>query len=194
MAKKEKSKFLAEGLVLQAVEEGMDAKIYRLGRLVGRASDGVFQRNPESNVFYLILKGFSRVGAIPVKGAEKEVDLMPVDVSVEEVLALKDREELIFHIMNHTPPILQEVMKAVDPAIETVSDEEFAKLMEQKAPELDKELSALLMDHWHRSKTAPPVIQVSNELTVKYLEESGYIPQIPGSEQILKGFYLQNPS
>ena len=129
-----------------------------------------------------------------MKGAEKEVDLMPVDVSVEEVLALKDREELIFHIMNHMPPTLQEVMKAVDPAIETVSDEEFAKLMEQKAPELDKELSALLMDHWHRSKTAPPVIQVSNEMTVKYLEESGYIPQIPGPEQILKGFYLKNPT
>jgi len=189
-----KSKFLAEGLVLQAVEEGMDAKIFRLGRLVGRASDGVFQRNPESNVFYLILKGFSKVGAIPVKGAEKEVDLMPVDVSVEQVLALKDREELIFHIMNHTPPTLQEVMKAVDPATETVSDEEFAELMRQKASELDKELSALLMDHWHRSKTAPPVIQVSNDLTVKCLEETGYVTQIPGPEQILKGFYLQNPS
>ena len=38
---------ILEQQVRQAVQNGLDARIYRVGRLVGRASDGVFQKNPE---------------------------------------------------------------------------------------------------------------------------------------------------
>ncbi len=183
-----KSKYLAEGLVLQAVKEGLNAKIFRLGRLVGRASDGVFQKNPGTNVFYLILKGFCSLGAIPEKAAKEAVDLMPIDISVDEVLALTDSEGLIYHIMNAAPPALEEVVKALDGEIRIVDDEEFAEVLEKKAVGMEKELSALLMDHWHRSKTNPPVIRVSNERTMEHLVQAGYIPEIPGPEQILKGF------
>ena len=189
-----KSKFLAEGLVLQAAREGLDTKIFRLGRLVGRASDGVFQRNPQTNVFYLILKAFCTLGELPQKAAQEAVDLMPIDVCVNEVLALKDGEGLIYHIMSHRPPLFGDVLEAVYENIRIVSDEEFAETMEKRAAKMDKELSALLMDHWHRSKTNPPVIKVSNELTMEHLAQSGYTPEIPDPKQILKGFFLQDRS
>lgn len=52
-----KVSFWAEARIYAAMEqEGLQAKVYRLGRLVGRASDGVFQRNPETNAFYLMLR------------------------------------------------------------------------------------------------------------------------------------------
>ena len=78
-----KSKFLAEGQVLKAAQEGLNAKIFRLGRLVGRASDGVFQRNPDSNVFYLLLNAFKQLGAIPFHAAKEKVDLMPIDICAQ---------------------------------------------------------------------------------------------------------------
>lgn len=186
-----KSKFLAEGLVLQAAAEGLNAKIFRLGRLVGRASDGVFQKNPGSNVFYLLVKGFCQLGAIPAKAACEEVDLMPVDVCVEEVLALKDSDGLIYHIMNHCPPVLETVVRALNKQIRVEEEEAFAALLEKKAPELDKELAALLMDHWHRSKVKPPVIRISAKVTEQHLAEAGYYQKIPAPEQVLKGFYMQ---
>ena len=186
-----KSKFLAEGLVLQAAAEGLNAKIFRLGRLVGRASDGVFQKNPGSNVFYLLVKGFCQLGAIPAKAACEEVDLMPVDVCVEEVLALKDSDGLIYHIMNRCPPVLETVVRALNKQIRVEEEEAFAALLEKKAPELDKELAALLMDHWHRSKVKPPVIRISAKVTEQHLAEAGYYQKIPAPEQVLKGFYMQ---
>ncbi len=187
-----KSKFLAEGLVLQAVKEGLNGKIFRLGRLVGRASDGVFQRNPETNVFYLLMKAFCQLGAVPESAAHEAVDLMPIDVCVEEVLNLTESNGLIYHIMSHVPPMLGEVVKALDERIQIVTEKEFVKLMEERAKGLDKELAALLMDHWHRSKANPPTISVTNTLTMEHLAEAGYHPEIPSPGQILKGFYMQD--
>lgn len=185
-----KSKFLAEGLVLQAAKEGVNAKIFRLGRLVGRASDGVFHRNPENNVFYLLMKGFCRIGAVPESAAQSAVDLMPVDVAVEEVLALTEGNGLIYHIMSQNPPVLADVVKALDDKIQVVKEEELTEILEEKAAGLEKELVALLMDHWHRMKTKPPKIRVANELTMKYLEQAGYRPKIPAPKQLLQGFHI----
>jgi thioester reductase-like protein len=45
------SKFKGERLLLQAVTEGLDGKIMRVGNLMGRHSDGEFQINFRSNAF-----------------------------------------------------------------------------------------------------------------------------------------------
>ena len=51
-----KSKFQAEGIVFKAMDEGLPAKIFRLGRLIGRSDDGIFQKNPDTNAFYLLMR------------------------------------------------------------------------------------------------------------------------------------------
>ena len=183
-----KSKFLAEGQVLQAAKEGLHVKIFRLGRLVGRASDGVFQRNPESNVFYLILNAFRQLGVLPMKSAAEKVDLMPIDVCAQQVLALKNGESRIYHIMHPNPPALSAVMQAVAPKIAIVDDDDFARILSEQAPRMNKELAALLMDHWHRSKVNPPVITVTNKLTQEHLRQAGFTQEIPEPEQILLAF------
>jgi len=183
-----KSKFLAEGLVLKAIQQGMKGKIFRLGRLVGRACDGRFQRNPQTNVFYLLMQGFRKAGAIPETAAGEPVDLMPVDTAVEEVLALTGGSGLIYHIMSHTPPTLEQVVRVFPERIRTVEEKELTALLQEKAGTLDNELTALLMDHWHRLKTKPPQIRVQNVLTVEHLKQMGRCPQMPSPEQILKEF------
>ena len=183
-----KSKFLAEGQVLKAAELGLNVKIFRLGRLVGRASDGVFQRNPESNVFYLILNAFKQLGMIPTKSAEESVDLMPIDICARQVLALKNGDSRIYHIMHTNPPTLLDVMRAVSPEIAIVDDDAFARSLAEKAPQMHTELAALLMDHWLRSKVNPPIITVTNELTQAHLRQVGFTQEIPGPDQILMAF------
>ena len=183
-----KSKFLAEGQVLKAAEDGLNVKIFRLGRLVGRAADGVFQRNPESNVFYLIVNAFRQLGVIPTRSAAEKVDLMPIDICAQQVLALKNSESWIYHIMHPNPPTLFDVMQAVAPEITTVDDDAFARILSEQTAHMSKELAALLMDHWHCSKVNPPVITVTNKLTQEHLRQAGSTQEIPGPEQILLAF------
>lgn len=185
-----KSKFLAEGLVLEAAKEGLETKIFRLGRLVGRASDGVFQRNPETNAFYLLLKGFERVGAAPVSAAGEKVDLMPVDVAVEEVLALRGSKGQIYHIMSHIPPTFGEVLKSISEKMEIVTDEEFTGLLEKKTENMEAETVSMLKNQWRILHREHPVIHVTNTLTIEALEKAGHTPKIPEPEQVLKGFGL----
>lgn len=187
-----RSKFLAEKHVLEAAGKGADVKIFRLGRLVGRASDGVFQRNPETNAFHLLMKGFGRLGVVPENAPQEGVDLMPVDIAVEEVLALKNLDGQIYHIMSHVPPTLEEVVRALDVNIPIVSEEEFEQIVTRETAGMDRELFGLVRDHWHRIKYNPPAISVSNSRTMKALEEVGYDPVIPAPEQLLKGFSIKD--
>ena len=183
-----KSKFLAEGLVLQAAEEGLDVKIMRLGRLVGRACDGKFQRNPKNNAFYLLMKGFCQIGAVPKMAAGVKIDLMPVDVCAKEVLTLTESDGRIYHIMSHDQPTLEEVVKALDESVRVVSDYEFIGILDEKSQTMDRELLAMLMNYWHSMRLQKQTITVTNDLTMKALTQAGYVPEIPAPEQILKGF------
>lgn len=183
-----KSKYLAEGLVLKAAKEGLNVKIFRLGRLVGRASDGVFQKNPQNNVFYLLMKGFHQIGAIPEIVAQVNVDLMPIDVCAEEVLALRDSEGMIYHIMSHIPVTLEETVKALDERIQVVAEDVFIRILQEKSQNMDQKLLAIVMNHWYGMKNGQDEIIVTNTLTMEALSRKGYHPVIPSARQILQGF------
>lgn len=183
-----KSKFLAEGLVLQAAREGLEAKIFRLGRLVGRASDGMFQKNPGSNAFYLLVRGFGQIGALPETAVDTATDLMPVDIAAKEVMALREGNGRIYHIMNNNPPALGEVLGELYPGMKIVSEEVFSGILNEKTEKLDRELVAMVMNNWQIFRNALPVITVTNELTAKQLAEWGMEQNIPSAKLILKKF------
>lgn len=183
-----KSKFLAEGLVYQAAEEGLRAKIFRLGRLVGRLSDGVFQKNPDTNAFYLLMKAFCQAGVVPQAAANISVDLMPIDVCADEVLALKDSADMVYHIMSHMPPTLKDAVMALDGQVKVVKDDEFIRALLERSQSMDKELSALLMNYLYGVKSGSQNISVSNNLTLEKLVEQGYQLQNLNTKQILQGF------
>ena len=50
------SKFLAERKLLEAAINGLDVKIIRVGNLMGRYSDGLFQKNYDTNAFLSNIK------------------------------------------------------------------------------------------------------------------------------------------
>lgn len=182
-----KSKYLAEAAVFAARESGLDARIFRLGRLVGRASDGVFQKKPESNAFYLLLQGVDVVGAIPASFAQHKVDLTPIDYSVEAVLALRHAKGPVFHIIHPEPPTILEVTHGRFPNIRMLSDEAFSEVLTEKAKELGVLLSPLL-EFYTNITTNPPTIEVTCFQTVKELQEQAFSFDIPSPARLLRHF------
>ena len=183
-----KSKFLAEGLVMEAARAGMKTKIFRLGRLVGRASDGCFQKNPQTNSFYLHVQGFSKLGAITEGRKDSPVDLMPIDLAAQEVLALRAGELSVYHIMSHRPPKMIDALKAVNPDVEVVTEETMNRLFMERLSSIPKELLPFLMEQKMNANDAAPQIEVVNRATMEQLEKLGFQVELPGPERLLKDF------
>ena len=183
-----RSKFLAEGLVFQAAAEGLHAKVFRLGRLVGRMSDGVFQCNPHTNAFYLLMQSFFQIGVLPESAADIRIDLMPIDLSVREVIALTQAPDSVYHILNGNPPSLRQIVDAFSGQLRLVSDAEFDQVFAQKRHQMDPELLGIVMDYLHRSRYAPGKITPTNVLTEQVLASLGIDTAVPSIRQILQNF------
>lgn len=95
------SKFLAEKLVREAMDEGVSATVYRVGNLVGHTRDGKFQQNIEGNAFYRLTKALlllQKAPDIPTK-----IDLVPINFGSAAIIGLACTEQSkgeTFHICN----------------------------------------------------------------------------------------------
>lgn len=183
-----RSKYLAEQAVFAAIDEGLNAKIFRLGRLVGRESDGKFQKNPETNAFYLTMKGFCQIGALPTDAAGQPIDLMPIDLAAKEVLRLVNGEHTVYHIMNAVPPTLGEVMTALNKDSRIVDAEEYHRILTESWSQLDDVLWAVVAD-CVRSNATTGKIQVTNTITTEALQKAGFRQEPVPVETVLKEFW-----
>lgn len=183
-----KSKFLAENAVLEAVRTGLTARIFRLGRLVGRGSDGTFQKNPDSNAFWLIMRGVHALGAIPASMAASPVELTPIDWCAGAVVALRSAPLTVYHIQNPAPCTLEQAARAVVPWLEILPDDIFDERFERALSGDSSALFAPLLDFRQRMQTAPVTISVSNTHTMEQLKAAGFQRELPGPERTLRAF------
>lgn len=97
------TKFKAERYLLQAVCEGMDGKIMRVGNLMGRHSDGEFQINFRSNAFVNMLKSYKVMGMFPLSQLISPLEISPVDCTAKAVVSLSKTtpEVTILHAYNN---------------------------------------------------------------------------------------------
>lgn len=130
-----RSKFLAEGLVLDAIERGLDARIFRIGNLTGRFSDAKYQINPEANAFAQRVRMFSAIGCVPIGALSGTLEMTPVDVCAKAVLTLATASgacQRVYHVYNPYPltvSALVDAMRAEGFKVDTVSDESFSALL-----------------------------------------------------------------
>lgn len=186
-----KSKFLAEKEVFDAVRRGIPAKIFRLGRLVGRASDGVFQRNPDNNAFYLLMRAFAAVGCMPEMMKDIPVDLTPVDYAAKAVAALTGAEGSVFHIIQPDPQRAGDIIREISPAMKIVPDEVFSGRLAKMSAGPYREQVSVLIDYWNHMKYDRPTIKLSGNTTCKMLEQAGFIYEIPPAGMLLRSFPQQ---
>lgn len=98
------TKLEAERIVLSYVESGNVGRIYRMGNLIARYSDGVFQRNIDDNAFYRSLKLLNLTGLYPK--LVWKVDMTPVDFAARVVVSgmfETDRDEVVRHVCHPDP-------------------------------------------------------------------------------------------
>jgi len=183
-----RSKFLAVDDIYEAVRSGLNARVFRLGRLVGRAQDGIFQRNFSTNAFWLTMRGIHAVGVIPASMAGVPLELTPIDWCAQAVLSLRSAPMTTFHIQAPQPPTVEEVSRAVVPDLQVISDEEFDTIIAQAPVDAQGDLLGPLIDLWHRIQEAPPTITVDCSATTEQLNKSGFREPIPGPERLLRAF------
>lgn len=107
------SKFLAEKLVLDSIRnEGLSAKIMRVGNLSPRMSDGKFQVNESENYLYSIVKAIILLGAVPKDMLTHQFDISPVDETAHalNLLSATPNEFLLFHPFNNEKLTLADII------------------------------------------------------------------------------------
>lgn len=107
------TKYEAEIAVLEAIHDGLDSQILRLGNITNRYSDGAFQKNVSDNAFANRLKSFIEIGAFPKYLLEHAIELTPVDLAARAVnkILIHSSDCNVFHIMN---TLLLEVKELID--------------------------------------------------------------------------------
>lgn len=96
------TKFRAELLVLEAISDGLDAQILRMGNITNRYSDGVFQMNADENAFAKRIKSFIEINAFPKYLLPHSIELTPVDLATDAIIGILNHKSKcnVFHIYN----------------------------------------------------------------------------------------------
>lgn len=170
-----KSKMLAEYEVFQAISsKGLCARVYRLGRLVGRHSDGVFQKNPQSNMAYLLMQAVRSLGAVPQSLASIPVDLTPVDIAADAATALYASPGTAWHIIDPAPMPMADALRRYISNLQIVDDAKFAELLRNPASAEDARLYTLLSDMLGTSSIKRSCIHPTCVKTISALAKLGF--------------------
>ena len=176
------SKFIAERVVLQAIaENGLSAKVIRVGNLAARAKDGEFQINFSTNAYMGRIKVYNMLGCCPYSIYESKVEFSPIDEVARAIILLSTtpKECCVFHTYNNHALFLGDVLSGLNNIgtdIRFVEDEEYNTAMESAGndPQKAKTLSSLLAykDAAHGKKaTGVPVV---NAYTTQVLYRLGF--------------------
>jgi thioester reductase-like protein len=175
------SKFLAERLVLEAITNGMDAKIMRVGNLAARQSDGEFQINSATNGFMGRLRAYSTIGAFPYSAMNKMVEMAPIDSTADAILLLSKTPAscCVFHpFNNHYVPlgdiVLQMGQMGID--VRPSEDEAYREALSkaQANPEKARILTSLLAYENRDESQQREVIESECEYTSQILYRLGF--------------------
>ena len=127
------SKFLAERMVLEYAVNGLNARIVRVGNLMARYSDGLFQKNFDTNAFLGELRAIKNIHAITEDMNSDEIEMSPIDYVAKATLALAKtpKECRVFNCVNPNKIYNSNIIEALNSFgydINLVSDEEFIEI------------------------------------------------------------------
>ena len=170
-----RSKFLAEAAVYRNMREnGLKAHVYRLGMITERMSDGVFQKNADTNAAWMLVKGARELGALPKTISQDMGDRMPVDICAKMVGLLSWSPMTTFHVVNPDPARLIDMIRKFAPEVREVSDEEFESILHREWAHRDIQTLAPLIDRWNQQKKDRSTIRVACAKTQEELKRLGF--------------------
>ena len=174
------SKFMAERAVYDAIKEGLDAKVVRVGNLMGRQSDGEFQINSITNGFIRDLKGYNHLGLFPVSGCDAKIDFSPIDEVAKTVLLLAQtpKKFTLFHAANSHEVEMGDVIYSMIESgynIKIVDDDTFNKALTVMMNDDKKNMLVSSLISYASSDTLlHKFILTDNSFSIKALYRLGY--------------------
>ncbi|WP_243653107.1 non-ribosomal peptide synthetase [Tumebacillus sp. BK434] len=173
-----KSKCYAEELVRQAIAEGCDASIYRVGNLIGHSVSGKFQRNVETNAFYRSLKAVLLLEAAVAD--QHFIDLTPIDFCSRALVYLACRRESSGQTLHVCNPegvrgeAFVKLLQACGYPIRVMESEVLQNWVYQLAPDSElQEGRALMLAHLLEAEGEGPVLRYDCSRTMRLLAEAG---------------------
>ncbi|MEN6390036.1 MAG: amino acid adenylation domain-containing protein [Syntrophomonas sp.] len=170
------TKFMAEREILEAVGQGLDAKIMRVGNLMPRYSDGEFQINFLTNSFMQQLRGYKIIGKFPMGLMDEPAEFSPIDSTAAAVLRLcsSNQECTVFHPFNNHLIYMADIIYAMNQygfKIDVVSDDEFQKslLEAMKDEKMGEAISRLITYLSGDSQTRVYWFGAENKFTTEVL-------------------------
>ena len=176
------SKFIAERIILQAiVDQGLSAKVMRVGNLAARSTDGEFQVNFGTNAFMGRIKVYNMLGCIPYELYEEDVEFSPINEVAHAILLLSStpKQNCLFHVYNSHTQFLGDVLsefKNINGEIKFVENEEYKAALDAAMtdPDKAKDLSSLVayQDLAHGKKVTE--VPLTNTYTTQVLHRLGF--------------------
>lgn len=177
-----RSKFMAERMILENIREnGLNAKIMRVGNLSARNTDGEFQINFNTNSFMGRLRIFLLLGVCTYEQLDNMVEFSPIDEVAKTILLLSTtpKECCIFHPYNPHSQFLGDILREMGHlrfAIKAVESDDFMRALEQAKADPDKAkiLSSMIAyENMAHGLQAVPNVKY-NKYTMQVLYRLGY--------------------
>ena len=178
-----KSKLLAEGYIIESIENGINATIYRVGDLTGRYSDGVFQENINENSIYLRLKSILEIGKISESILNNTLEFTPVDYAAKSIVNIiwsDNNINRIFNIYNPNMITTHELIKYLHTynyTISTLPSLDFAAYVQElsKNSESQSKITGIINDFTSNNELIYNyTIKQNNDITCAYLKNLNF--------------------
>ena len=188
------SKFLAERLVLESAAKGADVKVIRVGNLMARDKDGIFQINFRTNGFINRLRAYITLHAMSYEKMSQKLEMSPIDYTARSIVRLAQTPEdcCLFNCFSSHTINYGDIVKAVNDSglrIDAVTQQSFDRLLEEAMhdPEKQQGISGLISAVGMGTANNRAVPEVSNTYTTTVLFGEGvYWPAL--SEDYIKLF------
>lgn len=174
------TKFEAETVVLNAIANHVDAYILRLGNLMPRLRDGVFQENIQENAFVNKFADFMKLSIIPDYLLENRIEFTPIDLAAQAIYKIVtnySNQNRIFHIYNHNTITIAEYAKFIKDFgynMKVVSKESFKENILKILQNEDKKtyiqnIASNFDDNYNLNYNKDTVL--NSDFTIEYLKE-----------------------
>ncbi len=176
------TKFEAEKKIFEAIDQGLDACVLRVGNMTNRYSDGKFQINVSENAFINRIKSVLKLGVIQKKIAKHELEFTPVDSCAKAIIKIMESNPkfTVFHLYNNNLIGIKkvlEILNTLGEEIRFVSDDEFKEKINLalKDPILKNDISGIITDlDENKLLNLINYIIPNCDFTNKYLQKIGF--------------------
>ncbi len=173
-----RSKFLAELAVLDALTDGVNARIFRVGTLTA-TTDGRFQLRPDKNAFASRMAAIRRLGIVPAGMLGERLELTPADACAQAIIALAlmpDHIRPIYHMYNANLLTVGELVALMEQSgcrIRVKSDQEFTQEINALSRQGRLDMLTGLMEELKPNRRAASIAATA-DITEKALRAVGF--------------------